>query len=176
VWYVLDFEASSLSEESYPIEVSWGNLDGICAEYLINPDSVPGWTDWNDESEKVHNLSRSYCVSNGLDVEVVAAKLVSDLRGKTVYVDGGSHDVRWKNRLLKAAGYSQNEVQLTDFMMCVAKRLFAMGCKYPSIEYSKQLKQFEKLHPREHRAAGDVQWLIAVYRHLEDQSADGAIG
>lgn len=45
----LDFEASSLSKQSYPIEVAWVFEDGRSEEYLIRP--APIWTDWDSAAE-----------------------------------------------------------------------------------------------------------------------------
>lgn len=39
----LDFEASSLSDQSYPVEVAWVFQDGRTESHLINP--APEWVD-----------------------------------------------------------------------------------------------------------------------------------
>lgn len=45
----LDFEASSLAERSYPIEVGWVFEDGAGEAHLIR--SAPEWTDWTIAAE-----------------------------------------------------------------------------------------------------------------------------
>ena len=52
----LDFEASSLSKHSYPVEIAWVFEDGRSRSFLIKPKS--GWTDWSADAEKIHGISR----------------------------------------------------------------------------------------------------------------------
>ncbi len=54
----LDFEASGLGPDSYPIEVAWGFF-GIetTFSYLIRP--AEHWTDWDPVAEDLHELSRA---------------------------------------------------------------------------------------------------------------------
>jgi len=47
----IDFEASGLSDESYPIEVAWNNVDGTVESYLINTDCVTDWIYWDPNAE-----------------------------------------------------------------------------------------------------------------------------
>ena len=47
----LDFEASSLSDDSYPIEVGWVFEDGRTEAHLIRP--APAWTDWDPAAEAI---------------------------------------------------------------------------------------------------------------------------
>ena len=50
-FYFIDFEASSLSDLSHPLEVAWVDLDGQGESWLISP--APDWTDWSSASEAV---------------------------------------------------------------------------------------------------------------------------
>lgn len=58
----IDFEASSLSEQSWPIEVGLARLEGkrvVIESKLIRP--RPDWSefDWNEKSAAVHGIPRS---------------------------------------------------------------------------------------------------------------------
>ena len=59
----LDFEASSLSDESYPIEIGWAGEDGSTEQHLIRP--APGWTDWSATAEAVHRIERDQLLAEG---------------------------------------------------------------------------------------------------------------
>lgn len=71
----LDFEASSLSKQSYPIEVAWVFEDGRHRSHLIRP--TPEWTDWSHEAEQIHGISRSLLLTEGHSVHDVANEVVS---------------------------------------------------------------------------------------------------
>lgn len=48
----IDFEASSLEHNSYPIEVAWSDADGRIESWLIDTSGVPSWTDWDDRVQQ----------------------------------------------------------------------------------------------------------------------------
>ena len=52
----LDFEASSLGKQGYPIEVAWVLSNGEEESHLIRPD--PTWTDWDLKAEAIHGIAR----------------------------------------------------------------------------------------------------------------------
>lgn len=60
-----DIEASSLGPDSYPIEVGWvsvkPNDEIVSGAMLIKP--AADWTDWSQEAEAVHGISRTRCAS-----------------------------------------------------------------------------------------------------------------
>lgn len=51
----IDFEASSLRDTSFPIEVAWNNGTEI-ESYIIRP--AFDWSDWDYNAEGLHGLSR----------------------------------------------------------------------------------------------------------------------
>jgi len=58
----LDIEASSLSNSSYPIEIAWSDENENIESYLINPELIEEWTDWDFYSEhEIHGISRAMC-------------------------------------------------------------------------------------------------------------------
>ena len=65
----LDFEASSLSKHSYPIEIAWVFEDGRSRSLLIGPE--PNWTDWSETAEGIHGISRDKLADEGVRVSLV---------------------------------------------------------------------------------------------------------
>ena len=108
VWpIIIDFEASGLGVDSYPIEVAWTLDDGVgVEEHLINPESAPDledWKSWSWASEAVHGISREELVGRGEDVRPVARRMNEMLRGRKVYSDAVKLDRYWCERFFCAA-------------------------------------------------------------------------
>lgn len=108
----LDFEASSLSDDSYPIEVGWVFEDGKAASYLIKP--APDWTDWSTESEQIHGLSRFVLENEGIAVEAVAKEMLQSLAGHDLFASAPSWDGKWLSVLLRRAGHPRHALRLQD--------------------------------------------------------------
>lgn len=108
----IDFEASSLSPASWPIEVGVAWLEGkrvIVESKLIRP--RPEWPedDWNEVSEEVHGIPRADL--DGADLaEDVAHWLLDVIAGRTLVSDAPEFDQRWLDRLLGEPG-----PQIDDF-------------------------------------------------------------
>jgi len=100
----LDFEASSLSGQSFPVEIGWVAEDGGGETHLIRP--APGWADWSPEAERIHGLSRDLLAREGRPVEVVARRVLDVLgaQGVVVASDAARWEQMWLNRLMQAAG------------------------------------------------------------------------
>lgn len=107
----LDFEASSLSDRSYPIEVGvarWSAPDAPIMTWssLIRPS--PDWKrsgDWSKESEKVHGIAQSE-LDEGMLPRLALAKLDDIVGDALAFCDGGINDSFWMRRLSQAAGRS----------------------------------------------------------------------
>lgn len=107
---ILDFEASSLGSESYPIEVGIAlasNPDGPVHAWssLIQP--IRDWTfcgDWDSAAENVHHIPSSLLATGQLPFSL--AKALNAMIGPLgyAYCDGGHYDGFWLERLFKAAG------------------------------------------------------------------------
>lgn len=113
----LDFEASSLTADSWPIEVgvSWVKGNRIRTwSSLIRPAS--GWDllDWSTQSEAVHGIPIS-TLEAAPDAADVAAELMSKIEGFTLVSDAPEFEHRWLSRLLDAAGISAHPVIIEDF-------------------------------------------------------------
>lgn len=102
---IIDFEASGLDENSYPIEVGVAFEDGSTYVSLIRPED--SWVYWNPESEKVHNIPRDKLFHEGTDAKSVAEELNRLLDGKTVLSDAKDHDEFWADVMFNAAGISK---------------------------------------------------------------------
>ena len=101
--YWLDFEASSLTVHSYPIEVGWISEDGIGESHLIKP--APQWNDWSMASQGVHGITRDLLQSEGRPVREVALRML-DVLGKPdvlIYSDAPAFERAWLHDLMLAA-------------------------------------------------------------------------
>lgn len=105
----LDFEASSLADDSYPIEVGWVFEDGSGEAHLIRP--APGWIDWDDEAAALHGLTRERLVAKGEPHDSVARRILATLGPHEVYVSAPSWDGKWLSVLLRAAGLPRHAMR-----------------------------------------------------------------
>lgn len=102
----LDFEASSLSPVSWPIEIgiSWLR-DGQVQTWssLIRP--APEWdiTDWSAESAAVHGIGHD-ALFDAPVASVVVSDFFINLAGKVLMSDAPEFEAHWLARLLTAAG------------------------------------------------------------------------
>jgi hypothetical protein len=108
----LDFEASSLSAHSYPIEVAWVFQDGRSETHLIAP--APAWTDWDDAAEAIHGISQATLKATGAPHEVVANRMVEVLSDHDLFASAPSWDGKWLSALLRAAGLPRHTLRLRD--------------------------------------------------------------
>jgi len=108
----LDFEASSLSERSYPIEVGWVFQDGRTESHLIAP--APTWDDWDNAAEVIHRISREMLVDQGEPHDVVANRMVEALSGHDLFASAPSWDGKWLSTLLRSAGLPRHALRLRD--------------------------------------------------------------
>jgi len=108
----LDFEASSLGKEGYPIEVGWVFASGEEESHLIRP--APSWTDWDVKAGRIHGISREQLRSEGAPIEDVAQRMVSVLTAKKLYATAPSWDGKWLSKLLRAAGLPRHALRLED--------------------------------------------------------------
>jgi hypothetical protein len=108
----LDFEASSLSDRSYPIEVAWVFEDGASEAHLIRP--AEGWDDWDPESQAIHGIARATLVAEGTPPDVVAARMVAVLDGHDLRASAPSWDGKWLSKLLRGAGLPRHRLRLKD--------------------------------------------------------------
>ncbi|WP_347303416.1 transcriptional regulator [Croceibacterium sp. TMG7-5b_MA50] len=108
----LDFEASSLSDRSYPIEVGWVWEDGRGEAHLIHP--APRWTDWDMRAQAIHGIARAELETKGEDHAAVARRMVDVLSGHDLCASAPSWDGKWLSALLRAADLPRHSLRLRD--------------------------------------------------------------
>jgi len=108
----LDFEASSLSKQSYPVEVAWIFEDGASESHLIRP--APNWTEWDPKAAAIHGISRDELERAGTPHEEVAHRMVTVLDGHDLLASAPSWDGKWLSVLLRAAGLPRHTLRLRD--------------------------------------------------------------
>ncbi|WP_146205051.1 hypothetical protein [Meridianimarinicoccus roseus] len=103
---ILDFEASRLSPEGWPIEIglSWLSFGDLRSwSSLIKPTPDQDLSDWSEESAAVHKIPFAE-----FDAEPAAAAVSEDfwrtLRGRILVSDAPEFEERWFHKLLYAAG------------------------------------------------------------------------
>lgn len=106
----LDFEASSLGKHSYPIEIAWVFEDGPSRSFLITP--LPSWTDWSEDAERIHGISREMLASHGTSIASVVDEMMRDLAGHDLYASSPSWDGKWLSVLLRAGGRPRHALRL----------------------------------------------------------------
>ncbi|WP_246505113.1 transcriptional regulator [Microvirga antarctica] len=119
----VDFEASSLGKHGYPIEVAWVFRTGESASFLIRPE--PAWTDWADDAEALHGLTRARLLAEGRPAGDVAAAMLAALEGHAIYATAPSWDGHWMSLLLRAGGLPRHALRLQDTQ--VAHRDLVVG-------------------------------------------------
>ena len=107
----IDFEASSLEHDGYPIEIGialWSRGDEPIHAWsaLIQP--VGEWVrrgHWSQKSAGLHGIARDELMTYGQPVHLLAAAINSVLGDDApVWCDGGVYDATWMAALFKAAG------------------------------------------------------------------------
>lgn len=160
---IIDFEASSLRKNSHPIEVAWGSEPDHIESYLLNPDFMADWTDWNPKSFQYHGIAPEELRRHGHDPRDIAKKMVDALACKPVYSDEPHYDIRWKNRLLSDSGYDPGLVRILDLNTWLNRLMREASCGKKIHELA---CTFECSRPGRHRAEADVRWLLEFVAHV----------
>jgi len=180
----IDFEASSLNSDSYPIEVAWSNQDGTRESHLINPYSVEKWRDWSKSSQSIHGLSRSRLSQEGKPALWVAERMNEVLNGRTLLTNCFEYDLEWCEKLFKTTG-KKMEFKLGDVWHVFSLHLHLE----PSLEQvmndqpvtPEQVKHellkiseraWQQVDGHRHRAGVDVQQLQIMWRIIQQCYAE----
>jgi DNA polymerase III epsilon subunit-like protein len=151
----LDFEASSLSARSYPIEIGCACVeDGRVVQVaeLIRPD--PSWSpDWSAESAAMHGVGRE-ALALAEPAVSVARRFATLLAGRTIVSDAPDFDGRWLGMLLELLPQKPS-IRLVDFdvLLHVAMSHEEQRAAYANLTSS----------PTPHRAGGDAARLAAAW-------------
>jgi hypothetical protein len=165
--FIIDFEASSLRKNSYPIEVAWGSRTDTIESYLLNPVFMDDWTDWNPKSYDFHGITREKLLKEGHDPRIIARKMIETLAGRPVYSDEPHYDIRWKNRLLADSGYDPSLVKILDLNTWLGRIIKPSAvCK----SLNDLVCTFECSENNRHRAAADVFWLLEFVEHAKSNT------
>jgi hypothetical protein len=164
----LDIEASSLSMDSYPIEIAWSDPSGAIESHLINPYAVDEWIDWDYNAQQIHGISRKQCREQGVHPSYLCSRMNQVItQGEILYADGGAFDENWIDVLYSAGsslGHAQFRVVHSDAVM------LPLLMKIEHDEKKRwQLYETLKLEARaivkeRHRASVDVQYLIELWK------------
>jgi hypothetical protein len=99
---IIDFEASGLDFDSYPIEV--GVILDTGKKYcsLIKP--ANDWLHWDRKAEKIHGLCLDILHAHGKPIATVSKELNAFIGKKTVFSDGWVVDKAWLSKLYYRCG------------------------------------------------------------------------
>ena len=106
----IDFEASSLARDSWPIEIGLAWLDLTSSDpkietwsSLIRPE--PDWCEslWDPAAEEIHGISLNRLKAEGRPAWDVAIDALALVEGKTLVSDAPTFDTRWFWKLLDAS-------------------------------------------------------------------------
>jgi hypothetical protein len=181
----VDFEASSLSPHSYPIEIGWCDDTGAGEAYLIRP--AESWKDWSVASQGIHGISQEQLHQDGVPHQDVARRVMEVVNwpGIRMVSDAPTFDQVWLNKLLVAAGYRAGAVKIGS-----AEEVYAEACKpllrglspaeMPRVTRSAVLLKVTQLvreaqeacrkqGPEIHRALADAQALAWILRYVREQ-------
>ncbi|MGF1714418.1 hypothetical protein [Photobacterium chitinilyticum] len=159
MWATLDFEASGLSDQSYPIEVGYSLPDGSGNSLLINPLTASDvWQYWDDFAEhEIHQISRQELHRKGLQVVEVCQHLNAAL-GQYEYVFCDSQwDLFWLGRLYHAA-HMRPSFMLTEIGHWLMQE--------NGIERARFQLALEEQGPVKHRAMHDAQQIRLAITQL----------
>lgn len=118
---ILDFEASSLSDTSYPISAGL-LLKGKIHYWVIKPE--PDWIDWSLQSQAIHGLTRSFIEIQGQPITQVYAQIMALLQNEPyVYSDNPEWEQMWFSRLGKRTFEFLN---VLDLLCAQTKTLFPL--------------------------------------------------
>ena len=167
-WLFLDFEASSLSKDSYPIEVGWVFEDGTGDAALIHP--APGWTEWDDSAEAIHGISRDTLQRDGQPVGTVCARMVAFAHSHTLLASAPSWDGHWLSMLLRAAGEPRHLIRLQDtsvaFAAAAGVRLGRQSTDEAVTDLIAQARTPIDAQPPGHRALADARREWQIWRAI----------
>ena len=114
----LDFEASSLSPESWPIEIGLTRVDDNghlhTASKLIRPHKSWDIEDWSQASAEVHNIPFNVLMNTGEDAEDVARWALGQTQNHLILSDAPGFEKRWYNKLLETVGQYKLQIHHID--------------------------------------------------------------
>ena len=154
----MDFEASGLCPQSWPIEIGLSWIEGAAIKAwssLIRPE--PGWDieAWDPVSARVHGIPFDE-LARAPAAGLVAAEAAKRISGTTVCSDAPKHDERWARRLFLEASQPVS-LRIFDIYSAFEHLLSGMGMDHA----------YEKLSrlPVPHRAGPDAERYACALLH-----------
>ncbi|HDZ83574.1 MAG TPA: hypothetical protein ENH56_20385 [Roseobacter sp.] len=153
----LDFEASSLSEESWPIEIglSWLEAGEVQTwSTLIRPAHDWDISDWAPQSAAVHGIAFEE-LKDAPTADNVVGELLQNLGDRVLVSDAPEFETRWLSRMMKAG--AQPAIPTIEDYHRVSFASFsglALDMLYEALERS----------PAPHRAGPDSARLAHAWR------------
>ncbi|MEO8488231.1 hypothetical protein [Pseudomonas sp.] len=98
--WLVDFEASGIAPDSYPIEIAVVSSAGQY-QALIRPCRY--WTYWSWDAQDIHGIAKDILLIDGLEPSLIAAELNVRFDGAKLCSDS-PQDVFWLDTLYEAAG------------------------------------------------------------------------
>lgn len=104
---VIDFEASGLSPESYPIEFAAYDLETekTLTSFLIKP--AENWKHWDNYAEvSIHHISKETLNEKGISVDKACGELINlfESSDKPIISDAPKYDQFWMDVLFEGNG------------------------------------------------------------------------
>ena len=163
----LDFEASGLAPDCYPIEVGWASFDTagavVSEAMLIKPSEE--WIlhgSWDPIAEKdFHRISLDDLWQHGRDPIDVARRMNAALAGRTLHSDSIS-DVGWMSALFEAANERMNfqiAGRRSDYLVIELADRYGVG----AISFKAAELEATRLAPRTHRAEADARYWATLW-------------
>ena len=180
----VDCEASSLNDDSFPIEIAWVDQTGRGESHLICPPAY--WRDWSAQAEQLHCISYAMLQARGEPVTMVADRVIEVCKGQTLVSDNPTWDEQWIGRLLATVAHDPLPfVSLDSIMMKEIQRLQQSNTAlFDTPEYHRQARQLlddgqtivgaavynaVSQAGRRHRALPDAETLYRSWRLTKDQ-------
>jgi hypothetical protein len=168
----LDFEASSLSDDSYPIEVGWIDEGGVGESHLIRP--APGWSDWDPSAEAIHGVPRETLLAEGEPHDEVARRMLARLAGVEIHATAPSWDGKWLSLLLRAAGLPRHALRLTHSLeahLAAAREILSGATPDAELDEAAaavvvQAQANRADRPVRHRALDDARQELELWREV----------
>ena len=151
---ILDFEASSLSDNSYPISAGLV-IGGYVHYWVIKPKK--NWLEWSPKSEALHGLSRDFIETHGIPADKVLSEIYEKLTGyDVVYSDNPEWEAMWFGRL------GELEVKIVSIYTLIAKKQRENFSLYLDINFLKN-------NLDRHRADHDVLAIALTIKQFSTQ-------
>ncbi len=155
----LDFEASGLGKDSYPIEVAWSLPSEEIECHLIHP--AREWVNeaaWDSAADKLHGISFSSLQRAGRDPAWLCERMNAQLADQTVFCDGLPYDLFWLQRLFEAPDSAP-----AFTLASLQEYCFELGLGTQQYEILSDRAR-KRVGGRAHRADVDVRYLMELYR------------